>query len=480
MTQILVPVDPNGRKPIYIQIADYVTSLARNGQLQAGDRLPASRTLAEQVQVHRGTVVNAYEELKARGVVETRRGSGSFIAAGLVDRSPAPSVTAVTQLTGPENLIADIWRLNWQQDVISLALALPAEELAPVHAFERARQRVIRRDGVKATNYEDPQGYYPLRQAIAADLARHGILTQAEEVIITAGARDGLALVANALAAPGDVALSETPAFFGTLFTLGHLGIQLLDFGLTESGPEWASLDRQLASTTVRPRFASVVPDHHNPTGICWTMAERYRFLQRLSQHDIPVIEDATYRELSFDGPALMPLRALDPEVIYIGSFSKTLMPGLRIGFVVANGRLRDHLVTLKTISSGSGDSLSQRTLAEFLTAGGYAEHLEHVVSVYRGRRNAMLEAMAEFFPLEAHWTMPAGGLHLWVTLPDGASTETLYRRTVQKGVAIAPAAAFYAHGAPVSAFRMAFSRYPEDVLRHAVRTVGDVVKGMR
>src|SRR5438874_283978 len=150
MPKLMVPLDPNSVKAIYFQIADHITTLARNGQLHGGDRLPASRALAAQLQVHRGTVVNAYEELKSRGVIETRRGSGSYIAGGLQDRLPSTQLPAVAQMSRPENLVADIWRLSWSPDVISLALGLPAEDLAPVHAFDRARQRVIRRDGAKA------------------------------------------------------------------------------------------------------------------------------------------------------------------------------------------------------------------------------------------------------------------------------------------------------------------------------------------
>ncbi|HXH11594.1 MAG TPA: PLP-dependent aminotransferase family protein [Alphaproteobacteria bacterium] len=474
---LLIPLDPTSTKPIYLQIADYITALARNGQLKAGNPLPASRTLAAQLQVHRSTVVNAYEELKARGIIESRQGSGSFIAEGLIDRSSTPPAAVRPIPAHPEALLAEIWRLSRLEGVVSLALGLPADELTPIEEFDRIRQRVLRRDGARAVGYEDPQGHYPLRHAIAADLARHGLLVEAEDIIITWGAQEGISLVARALATPGDCALTEVPAFFGSLFNLTHLGIHLLGFDLTPTGPEWQSLAEQLDTACSRPRFVYVGPDHQNPTGAQWSTAERLQFIRFLTARDVPIIEDATYRDLAFEGPSYPPLRALDPEVIYVGSFSKSLMPGLRIGFVVANGRLREHLITLKTITSGSGESLGQRALAVFLSTGQYATHLERVAAQYRQRRDAMLEALDTYFPSEVHYSRPAGGFYVWVTLPDAIPVQKVFRQALEHDLVLAPATVFYPDRSCPNAFRLAYSRYPEDILTRAVRTLGAALK---
>jgi DNA-binding transcriptional MocR family regulator len=474
---MMIPLDPTSTKPIYLQIADYVTALARHGQLQAGDRLPPSRALAAQLQVHRSTVVNAYEELKARGIVESRQGSGSYIVDGLSDPSLIHKAPAGPMPAQPEALVAEIWRLSRVEGMTALALGLPADALTPVEEFDRSRQRVLRRDGAKAVNYEDPQGHYPLRRAIAADLARHGILADADDIIITWGAQEGISLVARALAAPGDCALTEVPAFFGSLFNLTHLGIRLLGFDLASAGPDWTSLLDRLETAPSRPRFVCVGPDHHNPTGIQWAMAERLRFIHLLSERAVPIIEDATYRDLGFDGRAFLPLRGLDPEVIYVGSFSKSLMPGLRIGFVVANGRLREHLIRLKTITSGSGESLGQRALAGFLASGEYAAHLQRVVGAYRARRDAMLEALEAYFPADVRYTHPLGGFYVWVSLPPSLPVGALFQQALKHNLVIAPAAIFYPGEPSRNAFRLAFSRYPEDVLVRAVRTLAGVLK---
>jgi DNA-binding transcriptional MocR family regulator len=474
---LMIPLDPTGTKPIYLQIVDYVTALARHGQLKAGDRLPPSRSLALQLQVHRSTVVNAYEELKARGILATRQGSGSYIADGVLDLSPAPRAAAITTSAHPEELVTEIWRLSRVEGMVSLALGLPADDLTPIEEFDLVRQRVLRRDGAQAVSYEDPQGYYPLRRAIAGDLARHGILAEADDIIITWGAQEGISLVARALAAPGDCALTEVPTFFGSLFNLLHLGIRLFGFELTAAGPDWRSLARQFDTAPARPRFVYVGPDHQNPTGIQWSMADRLHFLQFLAERNVPIIEDGTYRDLTVEGASYLPLRALDPEVIYVGSFSKSLMPGLRIGFVVANGRLRAHLITLKTITSGSGESLGQRALAGFLTSGRYAAHLERVVSSYRARRDAMLHALHTYFPPEVSYTQPMGGFYVWVSLPASMAVELFFHQGLEHGLLVAPAAVFYPDKPLRNAFRLAFSRYPEDVLVRAIRTLAGALR---
>jgi len=383
---LLIPIDPNITKPLYLQIVDHVTRLAKNGQLKPGQQLPPSRTLADQISVHRSTVINAYEELKARGVIETRQGSGSYIAPGLAEGPLEIQPAPIASGSRPDELVSELWRLQWAEGIISLGLALPADELMPVEDFERTRQRVLRRDGPKTANYEQPQGFFTLRQAIAADLVRHGILVEADDIVVTAGALEGNSLVARALAAPGDHVLTEVPQYFGNLSNLIYLGLNPVGFELFETGPDWEALARQLQAAPVRSRFVFVTPDHQNPLGIRWDMTQRHRFLILVSAHDLPIVEDATYRDLTYDGPPHLPLRALDPEVIYVGTFSHALMPGLRIGFVVCSGRLREHIIRLKSVTSGAGETLNQRALAEYLKSGDYDRHLERIVPFYRAR----------------------------------------------------------------------------------------------
>jgi DNA-binding transcriptional MocR family regulator len=473
---LMIPVDFTSAKPIYLQIADHVTTVARNGQLAVGTRLPASRNLAEQLQVHRSTVVNAYEELKARGIIESQMGSGSYIATNVKSIALQRPQSAAPRFDNPDALLADLWKYNRVEDVISLAMGLPADELIPVDELESVRARVLRRDGPQVLNYEEPQGYYPLRHAIAQDLARHGMVVSAEEIIITMGAQEGVSLAARTFASAGDSALMEAPTFFYNLFNIVKLCINPIPFNIGSTGPDWANLHETLQTLPARPRFVAVSPDHHNPSGVQWSMPDRHDFLRLMTELDIPVVEDATYLDLNYDGTPHLPLRALDPQTVYIGSFSKSLMPGLRLGYMIGKGRLNDHLLTLKMVTSGSNDALSQRTLAEYLNSGRYQEHLERINRIYRRRRDAMIEALKKYMPREAQWHPPAGGFYVWVTLPNTVSVEKVFRQALQKGVLIAPARVFYSQDTNVSAFRLAFARYPEEVLTHAVKVLGGII----
>lgn len=477
---LVIPIDHRSSKPIYLQITDHVVALARAGQLQPNDRLPPSRVLAEQLQVHRSTIVNAYEELKARGVVESRQGSGSFITGDMYDTAMTRRVEQLPTLPqsfDTEQVMAEMWRLNYTEGLMSLALGLPADELVLIDSFEQSRQHVLRRDGCMALAITEPQGFFPLRRAIARDLARQGILVDADDIVVTSGALEAMSLVTRMLAAPGDNVLTEMPTFFGILSSLRYMGVHLFGFDLADRGPDWSSLERQMRAAPYRPRFVYVTPDYQNPTGIAWDTPERHRFLQWVEDHDIPVIEDATYRDIWFEGPPAPPLRALNPDVLYIGSFSKSLIPGLRIGFVVISGRMRDHLIALKSVTSGSGESLGQRTLAEFLTRGDYAAHIERVTAVYRRRRDAMLHALHRYMPADITWTCPRGGFYIWLAIPPDISATEVFRRALQHNLVIAPSAVFYPHDSTYpDGIRLCYTRYPEDVLIYAIRKLAQII----
>jgi DNA-binding transcriptional MocR family regulator len=213
--------------------------------------------------------------------------------------------------------------------------------------------------------------------------------------------------------------------------------------------------------------------------GIRWGMPQRYQLLKILNAHELPIVEDGTYRDLTYDGPPHVPLRALDPDVIYVGTFSHSLMPGLRIGFVTCSGRLRDHIVRLKASSSGPGETLNQRALAEFLTTGEYSRHLERILPVYRARRDSLMEALETYFPAEVHWTSPSGGFFVWIRLPERVSSLEFFRLALKSGITIAPSAVFYPGAVAQNAIRLAFSHYPPDVLVRASMLLGRLLEAM-
>jgi DNA-binding transcriptional MocR family regulator len=479
---MMIPVDVENSKPIYLQIADHITTLVNSGQLLGGTRLPPSRQMSDQLQVHRSTVVNAYEELKARGVIDAMQGSGSYIARGLNIR-PRP-VPVAAHSDAPEDVIRNLWSVNRADGVISLALGLPADELMPIEMFEAARSRALRRDRAAALNYEEPSGYEPLREAIARELGQQGAVVDPADVIITIGAQEALNLTARALSTMGDTVLVEAPGFFLYTMSLKKMGLQALGYGLGATGPDWDSLAMALQRTTVggdanalaRPRFVMAAPDFQNPSGVQWSAADRQQFVRSMNELDLQIIEDSTYRDLNYDGASTVPLRAIDHDVIYIGTFSKTMMPALRTGYVVAKGALREQLITLRNIQCGSAYGLAQRAITELLTTGQYHEHMERIRAEYRVRRDALCEALTEYMPLEAHFDRPSGGFYVWLKLPPKVPNALLYKLALERGIAIAPASVFYPDHQNENAIRLSFARYNADTLRYAAKRLSELV----
>jgi GntR family transcriptional regulator/MocR family aminotransferase len=469
---MLIPLDTTSARPLYLQIAEFLTALAVSGQLRAGDRLPSTRQLAEQLGVHRSTAVTAYEELLARGVIVAQQGSGTYVAAGLsVTQTAAPRDVAPVNVSR-DALLSEMWRLNQQADLVSLALGIPGDDLIPLDLFERRRQTVLRRDGERGWSYLPPEGHERLRAAIARDLARHGLQVDGEDVIVTNGAQEALALIARALAQPGDPVLSEAPSFFTPLLNWEHAGLHIHGVPLGPHGLALAAVDAR-GTLGGHPRLMLVTPDHHNPTGLCWPAEARHAFLKWAAERALTVVEDATYRDLRLEGPELPPLAALDREVLYVGAFSKSLIPGIRVGFVVARGPLREQLITLKQLTTGSGESYGQRALAEFLLADDYAPHLERVTRLYRQRRDALLEALLPTLPDGTRWRTPQGGFYVWLELPPEIDANAIFRRALERGLVLFPASPFYpASTPPANALRLCFARYPEPVLAQAARRV--------
>lgn len=486
---MLIPLNPLLSTPLYLQIVEHVCLLVRSGQLNVGDRLPSTRALADQLSVHRSTVINAYDELRARGLIDSTQGSGSYISANLREapRSLLPQREQYKiDAQNIERLTSELWQANHDKSIISLALGTPPEDLFPMQAIERCRNLVIRRDGGHAYGYELPQGYLPLRVEITRDLARHGILCDADEVIITSGVQEALTLTSRALASPDDVALVQQPHFFSDLANFRHLRLRGVGFGLTEHGPNMLDLDCALTQCRAggsgsHPRFIVVSPDYQNPIGVCWDAQNRLAFLRWAADHEIRVIEDATYRDVAYESQPNPPLRALDGEVLYLGSYSKSLMPGLRIGYILACGPLRKQLISMKRITTTSSESLGQRSLAAFLAAGAYAEHLERVNAIYALRRNAMHEALQRYLPADCTWWLPNGGYYVWLNLPPDMDAMRIYTHALARGLAVFPSAPFYLlDGEPrPQALRLCFVRYPEDVLTYAVRILGQIMNSL-
>jgi len=470
--------------PLYLQIRDWFQGRIERGAILPGTRLPASRTLAAELGVSRVTVVNAYAELEAEGWVRAHVGRGTFVCdARRRDEGARETPYAwESTLLGPagvsaSGMVADMLDLAQHPDLISFAMGAPATDLLPVRDFREAVNHVLRRDGGQALQYDQAAGYGPLRAAVARLLAAREIEARSHDVLITSGSQQALDLATRVFVRPGDVVITESPTYVGALDVFRWHGARVAGVPVDEAGMRVELLEELLSSCT--PRFIYTIPDFHNPTGVTQSLERRQRLLHVAQRHDIPVLEDGVSSELRYEGGSIPALRALGSEerVVYMNSFSKYLLPGIRVGYMVVPRRLREQFTRVKQAADLFTSSLMQRALAQYLEVGRLPAHLETVRRVYGQRRDAMLAGLARRMPQGAQWVRPRGGLCVWVTLPEPVSAGELYLSAIDHGVAFAVGSVFFPDEGGQSSLRLNFAAHRGDVIDEGLRRLGRAVE---
>jgi DNA-binding transcriptional MocR family regulator len=481
---MVIQLTRQSETPLYLQVAHQLRRQIERGQLAPCTRLPASRKLAKQLGVNRITVVNAYAELEAEGLVVSRVGSGTFVAEGITAPPAAAETAAPSAWPGPRpmhqawnanQMMAEMSRLARQPGVISFASGAPASEFLPVNEFRRALNEVLRRDGAEALQYEQVAGYLPLRESIAHSLREQDIQVTGEEILITAGCQQALDMALRLLTRSGNGTLIvEDPCYLGLLDLttsrrITPVGVPLDRHGLQVEGLEPLILRH-------RPQLIYVTPSFQNPTGVTMSLTRRQALLQIAAQTGVPILEDASYNELRYEGEQLPTLKSLDRNnsVIYAGGYSKTLVPGIRIGYLIAPPGLHQRIVAAKQTADVLTSPLNQRALHAYLQSGHFASHLDQVRQAYRERRDGMLAAMDRYFPAGAEWRCPKGGLYIWVDMPDDGPTATdLYLTAINYNVAFAIGSVFSATGSAVSGMRLNFVVHGPDEIDEGIRRLG-------
>ncbi len=470
-----ITLDHRSEEPLYQQITRHLANQIEAGVLEPGTRLPPTRDLARQLGVARISVVAAYEELKAAGYISAHVGRGTFVVGRGALMEPPEGGTAVLTGAGHSQTAAlrDLLALAERPGVINFAQGTPAESFLPVDLIREAINTVLERDGAAAIAYEVTEGYPPLRQAVAAMVARMGIRVRAEEVLITGGCQQALDLAVQALLHPGDVLLTSNPTYAGVLEIAQARGVTAVGVPVDAEGMQTDLLEGLIVEH--RPRLLYIAPTYHNPTGTVMPLNRRRYLLDLTARYHLPVLEDGVYEDLTYAGAPPPPLKALDEQgiVLYASSFSKVFMPGMRVGYLLASGQLYRRLARVKGAADICTPALNQRAIHLVLTSGQIAEHLIHVQALCRTRRTAMLEAVAAYLP-QVRWVEPAGGLYLWLELPhDGPTATELYLHAVQEGVAFAPGPLFHTDGQGAYHLRLNMIAYPAETIKEGVRRLG-------
>ena len=473
--------------PVYRQIAEGVRAALAAGHLSPGLRLPPTRDLARQLGVNRNTVVAAYELLATEGVVHSHTGRGTFLAESASGESlpgaPAPGdddwLTAFSSaVQGPslERLLS-AYRLAISSEGISFASSQPANDLAPVKEFSSAMASVLAEMGASVLTYGPMAGSPRLRETIAAGMRCGGSRVTAGNVLITNGSQQALELVFRTLLDRDNAVVLEDPTFTGALSALGSLGARTVGVPLDDEGMRPDLL--ALALERHRPRVIYVQPTFQNPTTRVMSLARRREILALATRYGCAVVEDDWAGELRYEGDPIPTLHALDGgrRVLYVSTFSKKLMPGLRVGWVVAPERVRDRLVALKQVEDCGTSPLLQEALQRFLEKGGLERHLRRVRPAYVERRDRLQNALDRHFPDGVHWTRPTGGLFIWVTLPGEVDSNELFLAARQRGVLFSRGELFHVGGSGRDTLRLGFGGVDPERIPEGIAVLGELIR---
>lgn len=481
-----ISIDHKGGEPIYKQIANQITLRIRSGAFPAGFKLPPTRALAAELATHRNTVVRAYDELEAAGLVESGVGRGTFVAAAA--RAPkAPTKPSAPQ--GPslpwESLISNAGMLeplrrhanNCAQpvgDTIDLRRMQPSVDLLPADLFRRCVDHTLRTRPGRALGYAPRDGAPRLCALIAEDLERQGVPARPEDIIVTTGSQQAIDVIARTIVHPGDCFLVNRTTYSGAIDVLTAAGARLIGVPSDDEGPDPAVLER-LASSRAKGLY--LMPNCHNPTGEVVSRRRREFLVEWSHRARIPIIEDDYGSDLVLEDEELPPsLRALDADVVYIGTFSKKLVPAARVGFIICPRPLRAHVSTLRHAMDLGTSALMQHALAEFLERGYLQPHLKRVRAEYRARRDALEGQLASSLPGSMRWRSPRTGVVLWLPLPGGLGAAEVTEEARRHGVAVLPGSQFAAGSMHEEGIRLTFCSEAPERLQLAARRLGKAI----
>lgn len=471
-----IELDRNSREPLYRQLATSLQQRIRSGALPPRTRLPTVRQLALQLGVTRLTIHSAYAELQSGGWIEATVGRGTFVAER-IEQLVTPIESQLGREVTPAGMLADQLRMTQLPGLAALGRADPGTEFYPIRNWQRANELALASGGANLMNYTTAQGDLTLRATLAELVRERGISAGPDEVMILPGVTGGMALATELLARPGDTVFVEQPTYLGLLNILAARGVRAVGLPMDADGLAVEALAEALRSE--RPAFVYTIPTFQNPGGVCMSSHRRAALLELAERHKLPIVEDDIYGRIGYEGPAPPALKADDRSgrVIYLSSFSKSLMPGLRMGYAVASPEIVQRLTLLRQAHDVCSPLLTQRALALFIEQGWLHSHLRRVLPRYRERRDAMLRAMERSFPMGVTWTHPRGGFSCWVTLPAGLSVTDLYLSAIAHGVAFTPGEVFTASPEPLPHLRLCFGAEPPERISEAVATLGSLLR---
>lgn len=435
--------DKSSGIPLYQQIKDYIRYKISSGDWAIGTQIPTQREFARRFDVNRSTIVTAIDELIAEGLLEGKTKGGTIVKNNtwsLLSKTPPPDwLSYVRSGTHQPNFstVQQINRYEFEPEIIRLGTGELSPELFPKKMMDFVTDSFSK--SVKSLGYEEPKGSYELRREVSAYLSTLGINASPSQILIVSGALQALHLISVGILYKGSTILTENPSYIYSINVFQSAGMKLYGIPMDEEGIQINKIIRYRRQTNAAILYA--IPSFQNPAGVCMKDERRKKLLGICEDERLPIIEDDAYRELYIDKKAPIPLKSMDNKdlVLFLGSMSKSLCPGLRIGWVVGQEAVIERLADIKMQTDYGSSSLSQRAAAEWLSSGLYFDHLVRIRKELKIRRNIALDILNQYFSDIAEWKKPEGGFYIWLCLKKPLSLQKLFNNCLKKGILINP-----------------------------------------
>lgn len=479
----LSSINRESAESITAQLVALVRSAIDGGDLPPGEKLPTTRALAQDAGVNHLTAVRAYRRLAEEGYVTATVGRGTFVRRAApptarLDGRWQHAVLPEASRSYVSQIVADTWRPPSDRDQINMAIGWPSADLHPVAELRRMAGEVFEVSGAGALMYGDPDGLWPLREELARRGRHSGYAADADEILVTNGARQAIDLVCRTILRPGDVAVTESPTFIGALLSLQNTGARVLGIGYDEHGPDIDALEAIIARHEVK--LVSLQSVSQNPTGQDISPERAERLLRLARERSFYIVEDGVYATLRFGiaEPTRLRLRASE-HVIYVDSLSKTIGGGLRVGWLAASGEIRRRLTDLKLATDYHTSQLTQHLALRWLASGAHDGHLKRVNPIYQRRCEALLESLQRRLPDDVETMRPHGGHHVWATLRRPLDERRLMAEALREGVSFIPGGAITAETDDATGLRLSFPLLDEEQIDEGIRRLAVAVRAV-
>jgi 2-aminoadipate transaminase len=490
---MVIKIRRNVKIPVYRQISTHISQMIGEKKLLPGSRLPDTRTLSCSLGVSRNTVVAAYNELESNGLIFSHVGKGTFVERYL-PKSVFSTPQREKETMNYEGLFSSVWeksfripftRIEQRWDVqkepqtITFASDLPDPEYFPYEEFNDSIRSALRKFGTDLLNQGHPRGFRQLLEYLPLFLAKRNITCENGELMIVNGVQQGLSIVGKLFVNPGDTVVLENLTYPQALLIFKSVQADLVGIPVQDDGLDVDFFERVLRRRKVKLLYT--IPTYQNPTGTVMSVEKRERLVELCRKYRVVIVEDDYAHELNLEQREVLPIKAWDESgcVVYMGSLSNILFPGIRLSWILAPKTVCEKLTLIKQTSDLYTNRILQGALLEFYRRGYLEKHLKKNRFIYRKRRDVMCEAIERYFPEEAKWQKASGGIFQWVDVDNRIDVEAVFEKAKEKGVLFAPDMLFFVEEWKRRGFRLSFSNETEEKIHEGVSIIGRILKEM-